>query len=379
MTEVSPPTGIHVELRQSSPISLDANFSCAAGEVLALVGPSGSGKSTLLRAIAGLHNPTHGRINCGGQIWLDTTAGICLPTVARSVGLVFQSYALFPHLSAARNIEAALGHIPANRRRERAEALLAQVHLDGLAGRLPHELSGGQQQRVAVARALARDPQILLLDEPFSAVDRVTRQKLYRELAELRKSLGMPVILVTHDLDEAAMLCDRMCILHRGRTLQTATPDDLLARPADRLVARVIDCKNIFEGQIRGHDSETNTTLLDWGSYGLEARLDRQFAAGSTVDWIIPSSGIVLHRRDRPSLGEHENPVHGVIGEVTRLGDVTSVSIYARGNPPGLLHFTIPSHVAQRNQLSVGVDASVSLLKESIHLMASRATHPESD
>ena len=370
MTEVSPPIGIDVELRQSSPISLDAKFSCAPGEVLALVGPSGSGKSTLLRAIAGLHKPAHGRIICGGETWLDTAAGICLPTVARSVGLVFQSYALFPHLSAARNIEAALGQIPSRRRRERAQELLAQVHLDGLGARLPHELSGGQQQRVAVARALARDPRILLLDEPFSAVDRVTRQKLYLELAELRKSLGMPVILVTHDLDEAAMLCDRICILHRGRTLQTAAPDDLLARPIDRLVARIIDCKNIYEGRIHRHDRDTHTTLLDWRGRLLETRLDLRFNVDSMVDWVIPSSGVVLHRRDRPSRGEHENAIHGVIGELTKLGDITSISLQPSGAVDETLQFNIPSHVAQRNHLAIGVDAGVSLLKDSIHLMA---------
>ena len=124
------------------------------------------------------------------------------------------------------------------------------MHLTGLEGRKPHALSGGQQQRVAVARALARDPQVLLLDEPFSAVDRVTRQKLYRELAELRRSLALPIVLVTHDLDEAAMLADRMCMLHRGRTLQTGTPFEVMTRPADALVARLVDLRNVFEARV---------------------------------------------------------------------------------------------------------------------------------
>ena len=369
--------GIQIELQQSAPIQLDANFSCATGEVLALVGPSGSGKSTILRAIAGLYRPSNGRIVCGADVWFDTTVAIHVPTPQRSVGFVFQSYALFPHMSAVGNIETALNHLPAQERRERANRLLAQVHLDGLASRLPRELSGGQQQRVAVARALARDPKILLLDEPFSAVDRVTRQKLYRELADLRKTLNMPVILVTHDLDEAAMLCDRMCILHRGRTLQTAPPDEIVNRPIDRLVARLTDCRNIFRGKVREHQPVTGTTLLQWNGLTLEARLDERFAIGEECDWMIPASGIVLHRLDRPSRGEHENPAHGTIVEFTKLGVNTSITLALRNEATTTLQFSVPSHVAQRNRLAIGVDIGVSLLKDSIHMMTRQSELPD--
>ena len=369
--------GIQIELQQHAPIQLDANFSCAPGEVLALVGPSGSGKSTILRAIAGLYRPSKGRIVCGDEVWFDTATSTHVPTPHRSVGFVFQSYALFPHMSAVRNIETALNHLPAQERRARAQKLLAQVHLDGLASRLPRELSGGQQQRVAVARALARDPKILLLDEPFSAVDRVTRQKLYRELADLRKTLNMPVILVTHDLDEAAMLCDRMCILHRGRTLQTAPPDEIVNRPIDRLVARLTDCRNIFKAKVREHQPVTGTTLLQWNGLTLEARLDERFAIGEECDWMIPASGIVLHRHDRPSRGEHENPVHGTIVEFTKLGVTTSITLALKQDPTITLQFSVPSHVAQRNRLAIGVDIGVSLLKDSIHMMARQSELPE--
>ncbi len=361
--------GIQIELQQHVPIQLDASFSCAPGEVLALVGPSGSGKSTILRAIAGLTRPSKGRIVCANEVWFDTTTGTHVPTPQRSVGFVFQSYALFPHMSAIGNIETALNHLPIQARRERAQKLLTQVHLDGLANRLPRELSGGQQQRVAVARALARDPQILLLDEPFSAVDRVTRQKLYRELADLRKTLNMPVILVTHDLDEAAMLCDRMCILHRGRTLQTAPPDEIVNRPIDRHVARLTDCRNIFKGRVQEHQATNGTTVLQWNGLTLEAQLDERFAVGDECDWMIPASGIVLHRHDRPSRGEHENPVHGTIVEFTKLGVNTSITLALRNEPTTTLQFSVPSHVAQRNRLALGEAIGVSLLKDSIHMM----------
>ena len=211
--------GISIHLEQDFPIPLNIDLAVDPGEILAIVGPSGSGKSTCLRAVAGLHKPSIGRIVCNGATWFDTAAGINLDARRRRVGLVFQSYALFPHLTTLENVLEALRDRPPERRRHEALAQLALVRLEGLEERLPRQLSGGQQQRVAVARALARRPDVLLLDEPFSAVDRVTRQRLQRELAELRHDLEMPILLVTHDLDEAARLADRICVIHHGRSL----------------------------------------------------------------------------------------------------------------------------------------------------------------
>jgi molybdate transport system ATP-binding protein len=233
--------GLTVALRQQGPIALDVAFSVAPGEILALVGPSGSGKSTTLRAIAGLYEPSDGRIACNGSVWLDRGAGIGVPPRERRVGMVFQSYALFPHLTAAENVMEALGDRPPQARKDSALALLARMHLDGLQDRRPASLSGGQQQRVAVARALARKPDVLLLDEPFSAVDRVTRRRLRGELAELRRELSMPVILVTHDLDDVVRLADRMCVLNGGSILQTGTVEEVMARPASPLIAELLD------------------------------------------------------------------------------------------------------------------------------------------
>jgi len=233
--------GLHVELRQAAPIPLHVDLSCREGELLALVGVSGSGKSTILRTIAGLYHPERGRVTCGGETWLDTAIDIGVPPHLRRVGLVFQSYALFPHMTALRNVMTALGHRPRAERAGRAQALLAQVHLQGLEDRRPMELSGGQQQRVAVARALAREPAVLLLDEPFSAVDRPTRRRLHAELAELRQAVRIPIVLVTHDIDEAVALADRICVLDRGETLQTGRPADLLAAPANARVAIALD------------------------------------------------------------------------------------------------------------------------------------------
>jgi molybdate transport system ATP-binding protein len=242
MAEIpSPHAALSVSLQQTGPIPLDATFSVAPGEILALVGPSGSGKSTALRSIAGLYTPSGGRVVCNGSVWFDRATDVNVPARTRRVGMVFQSYALFPHLTAAENVAEALGDLPAEARREQARSLLARVHLDGLENRRPAELSGGEQQRVAVARALARRPEVLLLDEPFSAVDRVTRRRLRRELAGLRRELPMPVILVTHDLDDVVRLADRICVMRRGQILQTGPVEQVMARPASKEIAELLD------------------------------------------------------------------------------------------------------------------------------------------
>lgn len=233
--------GLAVSLRQRTPFPLDVAFSVAPGEAMALVGPSGSGKTTVLRAIAGFHTGAQGRVACNGAVWLDSEAKTAVPPRERRAGLVFQSYALFPHLTALENVMEALSDLPREGRREAAAAYLARVHLDSHAGRKPADLSGGEQQRVAVARALARRPEVLLLDEPFSAVDRVTRRKLRRELAELRRDLPMPVVLVTHDLDDVRRLADRLCVMHRGKILQTGSVEEVMARPASAAVAELLD------------------------------------------------------------------------------------------------------------------------------------------
>ena len=218
---------LEVMARAAAPIPLDVAFRVEPGELLALVGHSGSGKTTLLRSIAGLWRPEVARVRVGGQTWIDTAARIDLAPHRRRVGLVFQAYALFPHMTAAQNVMAAMD-TP-----DRAEALrlLDLVNLHGLADRRPAQLSGGQQQRVAVARALARRPDALLLDEPFSAVDRITREKLHAEILALRAHLNMPVVLVTHDVNEAQLLADRMAVIEGGRILREGTTAQVMADP----------------------------------------------------------------------------------------------------------------------------------------------------
>lgn len=361
--------GLRVRLRQAAPIPLDAEFGCGPGELLALVGPSGSGKSTILRCIAGLVAPVEGTVECGTESWLDTGRGIALAPQQRRVGLVFQHYALFPHMSAEGNVGAALGHLQPAARAERARQLLARVHLDGLEDRRPDALSGGQQQRVALARALARDPTALLLDEPFSAVDQVTRRRLHEELAQLRRELKLPIVLVTHDLDEAAALADTLCIVHRGRTLQSGPPAEVMSRPDSALVARVVDLRNLFDATVVAHSPDLGLTRIRWGERLLEARHAPGFEPGERVSWAIPPADVILHRRDRPSRGERENPVDCEVRDLLMLGDTARVTLAVAPEGERWLELSVPVHVARRNGLGTGERVRVSLLADAIHLM----------
>ncbi len=361
--------GLRLELRQDAPIPLQARFEAAPGEVTALVGPSGSGKTTVLRSIAGLYRPREGRVSVDDEVWFDSSDGTCVPPHRRRAGLVFQSYALFPHMTAIDNVMAALDHLPPGQRRARAAELLALVHLPGLEDRLPANLSGGQQQRVAVARALAREPRVLLLDEPFSAVDRETRERLYRELAAMRRRLSMPLLLVTHDLNEALMLADNLSLLHHGRTLQHGRPADVLGQPISVQAARLLGHRNLFTASVLEQRPDLGFTIIDWNGRRLEAAARPQYRTGERVAWVIPTSRVVLHRRDRPSRGTAENPVSGVIVEHLLLGDTTVSTLQVDDSDGDAITFQVPSHVASRNRLAAGERASVSLLAEAIHLM----------
>jgi molybdate transport system ATP-binding protein len=323
----------------------------------------------VLRAIAGLLRAGAGEIHSNGECWFDARRGIHIETRRRRVGYVFQNYALFPHLSALHNVMEAMLDRPMAERESRARDVLARVRLAGLEDRVPAALSGGQQQRVAVARALAREPKVLLLDEPFSAVDRATRQRLYRELAELKRDLAMPVILVTHDLDEALMLADRLCVLHQGRTLQSGEPYAVMTRPESVEVAQLVGLRNVFRAGVLGHDEGRGITTIEWRGHRLEARLQTAFALGTQVTWAIPQGHIVLHRRDRPSRGERENPVSGPVIECLPMGENVALTVAVNGPDRPPLFLNIPAHVARRNDIAAGVEIGLSLLADGIHLM----------
>ncbi len=270
-------------------------------ELVVLFGHSGSGKSLTLRAIAGLLRPDRGRILIEGQPVFDAERRIDLPPQARGVGLVVQHYALFPHMTVRENIAFGLHGLPRPERERRVAELVALLGLAGLEGRRPHELSGGQAQRVALARALAPRPRLLLLDEPFSALDSAIRVTLRRELARLRRELDLTIVFVTHDLREAYNLADRIAVFDAGRVLQADRRDEVFHRPACRRVAELTEVRNVWSGVVTAVTAEHLTVQTP--RFAVRASAG-PFRPGQRVDVCIRPERVILLRPERHAAEE---------------------------------------------------------------------------
>jgi sulfate transport system ATP-binding protein len=282
----------------------------ADGEFIALLGPSGSGKTTLMRIIAGLEFQDEGVVTFDGDDVSDT------PVADRRVGFVFQHYALFRHMTVGENVafglSVAKNRRPARERKARAEELLQLVQLDGLANRMPAQLSGGQRQRVALARALAIEPRLLLLDEPFGALDARVRKDLRRVLRDLHKQMGLTSIFVTHDQEEALELADRVVVMNHGKIEQIGTPDEIYTHPATPFVSAFVGETNVLPeaGNLR-HARPHEITLLASGGQevtvfsrfrkGGQWRLEARDTNGAIVEIDVPADaaapepGATLH------------------------------------------------------------------------------------
>jgi molybdate transport system ATP-binding protein len=294
---------LSVSLKQSGPIPLDVEFACEAGQVLAIFGPSGSGKTTILRSVAGLYQPEHASVRSNGVAWTDTANRTFVAPHRRAVGYVFQEYALFPHFTAEGNVVVALGHVPPADRRSRAEQLLRSVRLQQKANRRPQELSGGERQRVALARALAREPEVLLLDEPFAAVDRQVRRSLQDEVTALRRTLDVPMILVTHDFDDVVRLATHVLLLQGGRSVAWGPVTTLMSRPDLGWLREAVGLGAVFEAAVSGSTDHGLMRLLFEGGTLLAA--DRHLPAGGRVRVRIPAREVILATRAPEGLSLH--------------------------------------------------------------------------
>ena len=289
--------------------AFELRISLTVDSAFALVGPSGAGKSTVLNAIAGLVKPSAGSIRCDQEIWFDAERGVSLPPEQRRVGLVFQDYALFPHLNVRENIEYA--------RRHAADEYLERFGIGHLEHARPGGLSGGERQRVALARALARDPAILLLDEPLSALDAHTKIDVRSELQQLLGGLRIPTLLVTHDFEDAAALANDVGVIVDGELRQTGSPSELVARPADPFVASFTGA-NLLHGQAHGR---TGVRLED-GT--LITSTDEHGGAGATTLAVYPwDITIATTHPDDSAM----NVIGGAITAITELGNRARVTI----------------------------------------------------
>lgn len=303
-----------VSLRQDTPIPLDVEFVCEPGEVLAIFGPSGSGKTTILRSIAGLYCPDEASVRSGVQTWTNTATRTVTPPHRRTVGFVLQEHALFPHLTALGNVMTALGHRPRAERHARADTLLDMVQIAHLATRRPHELSGGQRRRVALARALAREPAVLLMDEPFAALDRVGRRALQNVLDRLRRAFDVPVILVTHDLDDVVRLATHVLLLEQGRTVAAGPIRALMSRPDLTFLRASTGLGSVFDAVAAG-TPERGLLELTFDGGALLATAMPGVAAGTHVRVRIPAREVILATAAPDGVSLH-NVLRGTVSAV---------------------------------------------------------------
>lgn len=386
---------LELSVNQQKPMRLEGDLRCEPGQLLALVGPSGAGKSSLLRMIAGLLRPEQGRVTLGADLWTDSASKLFLAPQQRRVGMVFQNYALMPHLTALDNVA-----IACQGDRSKARGLLEKLRLNAeQIVRRPQQLSGGQQQRVALARALAREPQVLLLDEPFSAVDQVTRQVLYRELSELKQSIGLPMIMVTHDLDEARLLCDQMAVIDSGVILQKGSPESIYQSPRNQRVAELVGIQNRFQGLFekrlgppKAHassiESESSTSglgLLLWGTHPdnprLEIRDKGRIDEGQRVTWVISGDGLQLVP-EVPNIGTGSGGLASLsvrpdtwpaqVIELRSLGDIRLCRIRVELPEPQEITLTFTSMNFPEVTLSLGSNLGLKLDSKKIHVMPAR-------
>jgi molybdate transport system ATP-binding protein len=359
--------------------TLDVAWEAPAG-VVALFGPSGAGKTLTLQCLAGLAPPDAGRIVVNGRVFFDGAAGVNVPPQQRRLGYVFQGYALFPHLSVEENVAYGLRGLPRTVRRRRTAEVLARLGLEALAGRRPRELSGGQQQRVALGRALAVDPELLLLDEPLSALDAPLRRQLRAELMGIVRDWGKATVLVTHDLAEAFQLADRIVIYDAGRVAQAGPKAELLQRPASVEVARLLGMRNILRGTVIKATPEI--IELRWQGRTLEAinspRLGWLPPPESAVSFFIRPEYVRLIRKDRPSPdpGHFMNRMEGVV--VGELDQGPNYTLYFRldgSHAPAQgdhdLEIEVPKLVYEMLEIQRDRRWAISMHRGSIHVLPS--------
>src|SRR5438445_2280644 len=287
----------------------DINLDVAGGELVALLGPSGCGKSTLLRIVSGFIRQSQGRV------LFDNEAVDHLPPSRRGAGIVFQNYALFPHMTVAQNVAYGLEaqKWPRQRIGPRVAEMLALVHMAEFAERKPRQLSGGQQQRIALARCLAIDPKVLLLDEPFGALDKNLRLDMQIEVKRLQREYGITTILVTHDQEEALSMADRIAVMSRGRIEQVSSPTEIYDKPQTLFVNEFVGTTNVLQGEIAGHQAGESLVRLS-GRCTMAVSTDGRFQPGTSVIVSIRPEQLQIHSQPV------EGAIEGTIKAVMPLG-----------------------------------------------------------
>jgi ABC-type Fe3+/spermidine/putrescine transport system ATPase subunit len=300
----------------------DVSLSVRKGEFVTLLGPSGCGKTTILRSIAGLVQPTGGEINVAGRR-IDN-----IPIHKRNIGLVFQNYALFPHKSVFDNIAFGLKYRNVEKPviAKKVKRALDMVRLPGVEPKLPSELSGGQQQRIALARAIVIEPDVLLLDEPLSALDANLREEMRTELKIIQREVGITTIFVTHDQEEALAMSDRIVVMNKGLIEQVGSPEEVYRRPDTRFVASFLGQSNLLPGRVTAIDGGLAAVRLDSGAE-LKAAAPRQVSAGASVTAVVRAQKLIVGPDGKPG-----STLAGTIVSASYLGGTAAYLIDAGGH-----------------------------------------------
>ncbi|MGH2632950.1 MAG: ABC transporter ATP-binding protein [Tepidiformaceae bacterium] len=353
--------------RRLGPFEYDAAFE-AGDEIVVLFGHSGAGKSVTLQLVAGLMRPDEGAIAIDGRAVFDSETGVNLPAQERGVGYVVQDLALFPHLTVAENVAFGMDRrLNRSERESRVRELLARLDLSGFERRKPRTLSGGQQQRVALARALARDCRVLLLDEPFSALDDTLRATLRRELLRLHTEFGLTVLFVTHDLREAHLLADKLAVFDEGRLLQFGPRNEVFRRPASRRVAELTGVTNLWRGRVVASEGANVRVLVDGLVLAAISPAADAPKPGSDVELVVRAERVNI-RRDYFDQIPGRNVVQAAIVEEYAYGASHSLRFQPNGAGP-----VIEVEIAARPYEVLGIATrksfTLELMPEDIHIV----------
>ncbi len=342
-------------------IRADLEMSASPARVMILFGPSGVGKTTVLRCLAGLEAPTEGRISFDGQVWFDALSGTSVAPQRRSVGYVAQESALFPHLSVWDNVLYGLRGMTPGERRKRGMEMLEAFRLSKLGDRRPRELSGGQQQRVAVARALARAPRLMLLDEPLSAIDLPTRTELQLEIRRILRRYNTPAIAVTHDWTMALSLGDELAVMGNGGILQTGPPEEVFSRPANLEVAAAVGVETIVPCRLESRSDGVLT--LKAGGHTIVA-VDNGLAS---EEYYACLRGEDVTIEKGPSVrSSARNHMEGVVKEVAPFGSLRKVTVDV-----GFLMTALVTRQALEDlSLAEGAVVAASFKASAVHLIS---------
>jgi iron(III) transport system ATP-binding protein len=333
------------------------SFENPAGSFLTLLGPSGCGKSTTLRCIAGLESPDDGRIELDGQLAYSRADRVDLPSARRSIGMIFQSYAVWPHMTVYENVEYPLRRlgVKSSERRRRVSNVLEMVGLGEFADRPAPYLSGGQQQRVAFARAVVAEPKVMLLDEPLSNLDAALRKDLRAYLREMYERLGLTVLYVTHDQDEALSLSDTVALMSHGQILEFGPPEDIYNRPQTEFGARFLGSANLLPGIVSERRNGHAVAKTSFGSVAYTGQLAERAKPGDSILLMVRPEYLLLREPAQTALAGAENSFEATVVRTVFLGASTEVQLDAGAETP--INAQVQGHFSFREGDRVGVDS----------------------